>query len=543
MKQQLQSHISDNPTCAGAEKSFFCRHQFLLLFITIATIRAAFLFLAPITLSPDEAYFWDWSRHLDWGYCSKPPAISWIIALSTWIFGNTAVSVRIPALLMSLGSLLFIYFAGKRIFSTRTGFMAALFMGITPASAVSAFVMTIDAPLIFFWSMAIYSLWRAVEPSAEKKRKGTWWVATGIATGAGLLAKQTMVAFPAGALLFLLMTQEGRKAIRTKWPWIAALISIAALLPVAWWNYRHGWITLEHTAHHFERKDFSIIDSTATLFEFIGSQAGIYSPLLWILLVASGLLVSRELIVHNPFINGFGKECEKENEGLAATLLISIGFIMLIPVTLLSLRQQINANWPAPFYLAMVILTAGWSCGDFARFKKLAPPRPGFVKAAVYCASLFTIIMYLAIIVIPFTPISSSARNPLVQITGWDHLGQTAQEIYDALPSPEHTFIVTRTRQTASALAFYMPSHPTVYRWNGIERDITTQYEIWDAPLNRKGDSALIILDKDKKLPPDLAECFEAVQFIRSIFPDGKSTDARYFNVYLGTNMLHWTKR
>src|SRR5678816_3966763 len=31
-----------------------------------------------IDMSEDEAHYWEWSRHLDYGYYSKPPGIAWV---------------------------------------------------------------------------------------------------------------------------------------------------------------------------------------------------------------------------------------------------------------------------------------------------------------------------------------------------------------------------------------------------------------------------------------------------------------------------------
>src|SRR5262245_31657226 len=44
-------------------------------FATMAYIWA----LCPLELAPDEAHYWDWSRHLDWSYYSKGPLVAWLI--------------------------------------------------------------------------------------------------------------------------------------------------------------------------------------------------------------------------------------------------------------------------------------------------------------------------------------------------------------------------------------------------------------------------------------------------------------------------------
>src|SRR5450432_2364124 len=68
----------------------------------------------PFDLAPDEAHYWDWSRHLDWGYYSKGPLVAWLIRLSCELFGpfaqaqfgNDMLAVRLPAVVC--GSLLLV---------------------------------------------------------------------------------------------------------------------------------------------------------------------------------------------------------------------------------------------------------------------------------------------------------------------------------------------------------------------------------------------------------------------------------------------------
>ena len=41
------------------------------------------VFSATFLLVPDEAYYWQWSRHLALGYHDHPPMIAWTIRLAT----------------------------------------------------------------------------------------------------------------------------------------------------------------------------------------------------------------------------------------------------------------------------------------------------------------------------------------------------------------------------------------------------------------------------------------------------------------------------
>src|SRR6202008_1018912 len=79
-----------------------------------AALHLAYLYRCPLDLAPDEAHYWDWSRHLDWSYYSKGPGVAWLIRLSCELFatlslrltGTEMLAVRLPAVVC--GSLLLI---------------------------------------------------------------------------------------------------------------------------------------------------------------------------------------------------------------------------------------------------------------------------------------------------------------------------------------------------------------------------------------------------------------------------------------------------
>src|ERR1035437_520888 len=49
----------------------------------------------PFRLSDDEAHYWEWSRHLDYGYYSKPPGIAWL--LYAWLKFAASVGIDLNA--------------------------------------------------------------------------------------------------------------------------------------------------------------------------------------------------------------------------------------------------------------------------------------------------------------------------------------------------------------------------------------------------------------------------------------------------------------
>src|SRR5215470_19668631 len=79
-----------------------------VLIVAAAVLRCIYLAaFCPLDLAPDEAHYWDWSRHLDWSYYSKGPLVAWLIRLgcalagpwSQALAGSEVLAVRLPAVL------------------------------------------------------------------------------------------------------------------------------------------------------------------------------------------------------------------------------------------------------------------------------------------------------------------------------------------------------------------------------------------------------------------------------------------------------------
>src|SRR5438270_4309761 len=85
------------------------------LIVAAAAIHVLYLaYHCPLDLAPDEAHYWDWSRHLDWSYYSKGPLVAYLIragcllagAWSRHLTSTDMLAVRLPAVVC--GSLLLI---------------------------------------------------------------------------------------------------------------------------------------------------------------------------------------------------------------------------------------------------------------------------------------------------------------------------------------------------------------------------------------------------------------------------------------------------
>ncbi len=500
--------------------------RFLAFLGILLLWRIIYLLITPLDLSPDEAYYWDWSRHLAWGYYSKPPMVAWIIALSTRIFGNTPFGVRVPAAILSTLGLWAIYSLGRRMFGARAGLLAAMAAAALPGFDILGLIMTIDAPLIFFWSLAIYCLWMALEKGQGEIHNARWWIASGVCAGLGLLSKQTMIVFWPLAMAFLIVSPRDRHLFSRPWPYVSVGLSFLIVLPVIWWNYGHAWITFHHTMHHFQANSGGYCLSLSTLLNFLYLQLIVISPVTWILMVLVG---GGCLLALRPWSHRIPR---------SVSFLTVFSILPLAGILILSLRQRINANWPAPFYVAVSVLVAGWACRQVSCNPSLHRLRrlfgPGIAIGLAMAALLYLIPPGLAVFRLDGGPL-----DPTVRLRGWKDLGQEVGKIKNGLPDQGKVFLLARRRQTVSELAFYVPGQPEVFCW-GDRKEIESQYEVWQGPLDKTGWNCLIVIDAEKGLPQGLSACFNSLEPLQEIAVPLGHARKRRFNLYLGKGLKTW---
>lgn len=200
-----------------------------------------------ISLFFDEAQYWDWSRHLAWGYYSKPPMIAALIWLSTTLFGNGVLGVKLVTMLLYPVTAVAMVGFARALWPTssgvRTGVVAgAVFLTLPMVGALGLFAST-DAPLLLCWTLAGWMLWRA-----QVTNRLVYWVALGVACGLGLMSKYTMAAFALTAAWTLWAVHGPQRGVLRAGPWVAVALTLTILSPNLWWNAHNGFPTLQHTA-------------------------------------------------------------------------------------------------------------------------------------------------------------------------------------------------------------------------------------------------------------------------------------------------------
>ena len=199
----------------------------------VCVLRLMFLGLAD--LLPQEAYYWNYSQHLDIGYLDHPPMVAWLIWVGTSVFGNNEFGVRIAAWLAWFATAFFSFRLTHRQFGKSAAFVSLLLVAALPFYFATGFFMTPDAPLVAAWAGTLYFLERALIGD----RRNAWW-GVGICIGLGMLSKYTIALLVPAMLLFMLADTRARTWLKQPEPYLAAVLALLIFSPVIYWNLENG---------------------------------------------------------------------------------------------------------------------------------------------------------------------------------------------------------------------------------------------------------------------------------------------------------------
>ncbi len=222
-------------------------------------VTAAFLLLklaiCPfVGLGTNEAYAVAGGRLFSLSYFDHPPLHFWLAQLGAMAFGDNCWA-RLPFIALGAGCSWLMFALARSLFGERAGLWAVLAFNLSIFFCLAAGNwMLPDGPLNFFLLAATLTL----SPLAKEQQLSIKrWAFAGLLAGLAALSKYHGLIFIAGAFAFLILSDWGRRVLRTPGPWLAGLVAAAVFSPVVIWNARHGWISFGFqtgraaTGHHF----------------------------------------------------------------------------------------------------------------------------------------------------------------------------------------------------------------------------------------------------------------------------------------------------
>lgn len=407
--------------------------RFALLALALTLLRIVALIAGHADLGPDEGQYWFWSEAPAIGYYSKPPLIAWSIAATTAIFGDSEWAVRLSAPLYHLGAAVFLFLLTRRLADARTAFWAGAAWLTLPGVFLSSALITTDAPLIFFWSAALYLFFAATDDTPP--RRALLALALGATIGLGFLSKYAMTYFLLGAALALALSPARRRALGLANAAIALAATFVVIAPNLWWNAQNDFQTISHTAANADwNGDFGHPDRLA---KFLFDQLGIAGPIMLALIVAAGLRGRRGIAA-------------REREVMRTLLAFAVPALTI--VSLQAFISRAHGNWAAVAYPSLTVMATMFA---------LHHARAAFAaKASVFLHVAIGLGFLVAFSNLAFAE-AIGASAAFRKLRGWSEQGAAIARLsegYDA--------IMTDDREVTGELVYYARGGRPIVAWN-----------------------------------------------------------------------------
>jgi 4-amino-4-deoxy-L-arabinose transferase-like glycosyltransferase len=439
--------------------------------VTLAAWLVRLLFAARLPLFPDETYYWDWSRQLAGGYFDHPPMIALLIRAGTTLAGAdggepSPLAIRFFPLVAGGVATLTAAATARRIAGARAGMLAALAFAMMPLAAAGLVLATPDAPLLCFEAVAVLCIVRALESAPRSAASLGWWSAAGVSVGLAFASKYTSILLPLSVLVAVVARPSLRARLREPGPYVACLLATLVFLPVLRWNAAHDWISFRFQLEH----GLGTPKGSALMRELdlVGGQLGLVTPVVFVLIVIAVWRSLRRTADDTRF----------------ALAVIATGSWVFFVYS--AIHRRVEANWPAPSYIAGVALLAAMlttSASDsLARWW-----RGGLALAAVLVAVLY---LHAGLAVLPLP----ARRDPIARAAGWDDLATRIDSARRALG--DRAWVGAERYQDVSELAYHLPGRPQVFCICLSGRH--NHYELWPgfSARARTGDALVLALDE-----------------------------------------------
>jgi Dolichyl-phosphate-mannose-protein mannosyltransferase len=480
--------------------------KFFALLTGFFCFRLVVALLLP--LSPQETYYWVFSLHPALSYFDHPPLTAYTIFFFSRIFGQTALAVRLGALLYSFGTGWLVFAIGKRLFTEKTGFLAGSLMNLLPIFSITGLIMTPDCPLLFFWCLSLFFIVKAIQDDG-----GVNYLWSGIALGLALISKYTAVFIPLSLFLFLITSPLYRHHLKKKEAYGGLVLALLVFSPVLFWNARHQWASLafQSTQRIGEMKAFHWEEMGA----FLSSQIGIITPL-----------------VFGGFCWGIGLGVKRfwRIRPWPEALLLSFVLPMAGLFTLVATREWVKMNWLIPAYPPLLLLTTAYYQNRAFAWKWIYG---GYAKWTWVSALVFFILFHLWPF-IPQIPVSGSTDT----MTGWKGLADYLEKIKNSpeIQNQKPLFVFAWGHKTASELQFYLKGHPATFTQTVLGEKVLA-YDYWSDPKPLEGENALFVWSEFDRFPEGnsnlLKRYFDGVEELEPFTVFRGRRRLRTFHIYL----------
>lgn len=301
----------------------------------------------------DELYYIACAKHLAAGYVDQPPLSILFLALNRLLFGDSLFALR---LLPAIAGALTVLYAGlmarelgggklSQALAASCVLAAPIFLAENTYYSMNSFDMLI-------WTLSGYLVMRLLKTGEPK-----YWIAIGVALGLGLMNKISVLWFGFGLFAGILLTPQ-RAWLKTRWPYLAGILSFVLFLPYVIWNLQHDMATLEFMRHATEDKY-----STLNVLSFLSGQILLPNPVSLPVWLAGVIFLLRNKEFRLIAFIYLGAMAVLILNGHSKSEYLAPAYPMLFAAGGVALERWFAArswNWPGPVYASLILLSGAF---------------------------------------------------------------------------------------------------------------------------------------------------------------------------------------
>jgi hypothetical protein len=423
--------------------------------VVVATV-VRFVCLASLPLGNGEAYYYSWSRFLDWSYYDHPPLIAWMARVTTAL-GASPAAVHLGPILASGAFGLLFYRLAERLFRPRTAFFALVIVTALPVFLVSSFVLNPEAPLAPLWVGFLVVL------EGMRKRDG-WYrpLLAGVLLGFAFLAKYTAVLLVPAALIYVASSVPTRRWLRRPSFYAGGVVALVIALPVLIWNQTRGWPSVR--LHLVERASVGLPVAGENRINqlVVASSSGGVGHVESVVRLLVGQLMSYSPVLAPLLVIALVGALRRARRDDRDLFLTAFSWPVLVPLLVAMARlQDAEQHWtmmavmPAAI-AAGRILDEQWSRAK--RFRAVA----GVGVAVTAVGFLVCVVHARSTALLRLMPASYDPRADIVnELVGWDEVRASVTRAANAAPGP--VVLASNHYSMCGRLLFETGDWPAVY--------------------------------------------------------------------------------
>lgn len=422
--------------------------------ILLIALVARIFFSGQFLLTPEEAVFWHAGQASSMGDPGQSPALNWLIRISTGLFGDNEIAVRLPAVLAVTLASFFMALLAASMFSWHTALhLTLLSQGILQLN-MAALILSPFSLLLPCWTAACYHSSQAMHNNSTGE-----WLFAGFWFGLGMLCSFSMALLLPCIILCFILVKPFRTCLFYPGPWLGLVFSLFIFLAAGYLYFGDFTIAINSQKENFTDLLHNLIPDISYSIQFLTDQAILLTPVVFLLILFS-------------WPTGTSKRNIVKADAL---FLILTSFPLFMLYLIFPFFESAGTSWSFNIFITSIVLIAGLHSSTRSNFKGRPKRRwiVCIVTAYLISAPLLLEIGY------PHLSLHLNVPQTRLMTSGWDILGEETEQAVERMAEKDNTFIFSMDARVASELAFYTPGtiqtvsldHSTRTRNNGYLED------------------------------------------------------------------------